>query len=100
KVYEAIRDAKDWQNPYLVIQADGVLVTAGGSTKKVAVGDLEAALASLPPSAWPYGAVIAAQEQSIRAGDGSDDAPIAANKARVTTILGGLGLTVSWWPSA
>jgi hypothetical protein len=100
KLYASVRDASAWKNPYLVVQAKGVRVIALGMDATVGVSTLADALRGLPQAAWPYGGVVAAQEQAIVAGDGSDEAPIRTNKSEVVELLKRLGLAVEWWPSA
>ena len=101
--YEDVRDAKDWQNPYLVIHAEGVEVISKHTSvgrQIVSCDELAPLLESLPATAWPYGRVVAAQEVGIRLGDGKDERPVAENKARVERILTSLEVKVDWWPSA
>ena len=100
--YKAIRDAKDWENPCLVIRRDGIEVIAKqlpSGRQTVAVADLERMLIGLPLTAWPYGRVAAVQEISIRAGDRSDDKPIADNLDAALVILKKLDVTVDRRPS-
>ena len=101
--YKDVRDARDWQNPYLVIRAEGVEVisrSAAVERQSIPCDELAVFLESLPATAWPYGRVVAAQEIGIRRGDGRDDQPIAENKARVERILRLLGIQVDWRASA
>ena len=110
--YKAIRDAKDWENPYLVIRRDGIEVIVRrlpASRQTVAAADLERTLIGLPVTAWPYGRVAAVQEIGIRAGDRSGDnlsavalaeaEAIADNLEAALTILKKLDVTVDRWPS-
>ena len=56
--YKSVRDAKDWENPYLVIRRDGIEVIVKRlppGRQTVAVADLERTLVGLPVTAWPYG---------------------------------------------
>jgi hypothetical protein len=99
KLYASVRDAAKWQNPYLIVGPTTVQVTALGRDQEVPVSALEDTLRALSRSAWPYGAVVGVQEQGLIAGDGSDDAPIAANKAATVAVLGRLGVTIEWWPT-
>ena len=96
--YADVRDAADWRNPYLIVRADGVEILSGGTSRVVPADALAEALASLPGSAWPYGRVVAVQEQSIRSGD--DDDAIRRSKEICEAELRGLGVAASWWPSA
>jgi hypothetical protein len=100
--YRSVRDAKDWENPYLVIRRDGIEVIVKrlpSARQTVAAADLQRTLIGLPVSAWPYGRVAAVQEISIRAGDRSDDKPIAENLDTALAILKKLDVTVARWPS-
>ena len=77
--YKSIRDANDWENPYLVIRRDGIEVMVKrlpSSRTTVAAADLARTLIGLPVTAWPYGRVVAVQEVSIREADRSDDKSI------------------------
>jgi len=100
--YRSVRDAKDWENPYLVVGRDGIEVIVRrlpSSRTTVAAVDLEPILVGLPISAWPYGRVAAVQEVGIREPDRSDDKSIAANLEAVLAILKKLDITVDRWPS-
>jgi hypothetical protein len=61
--------------------------------------DLLAALAKLPASNWPYGRVVAAQENGVRASK-QDGVAIRRNKGIVGGILEGAHIAVEWVPSA
>jgi len=100
--YKSIRDAKDWENPYLVIRRDGIEVIAKGlpsGRTTVARADLQRTLIALPLSAWPYGRVVAVQDTGIVAADGSDKESIASNHEAALAILNTLQVTVERWPS-
>ena len=101
--YKSIRDAKDWENPYLVIRRDGIEVIARGlpaGRQTIASTDLRRTLIDLPITAWPYGRVVAVQDIGLRSGDGSDEQPIADNRNVTLAILKTLHITVERWPSA
>jgi hypothetical protein len=98
--YQSVRDAKDWQNPYLIIGADGIVVISRavlGGRKTVPLGNLRQTLLSLPVDAWPYGRVIAIQEAGVRSGD--DDKVIEQNKEKAEEVVKELGVKLEWWPS-
>ena len=65
--YDAVRDAKDWLNPYLQVCASGVDVTVHSIKRQfsVAIRDLRVTLVRLPLEAWSYGRIVALQECSI-----------------------------------
>lgn len=100
--YKSVQDASDWQNPYLVIQRDGVALKCLAISKKewqiILPEELAKRLIELPVEAWPYGRVIAVQEIAIRSRN--DDRDIAANKAKVEMVLKALGVRFNGWPSA
>lgn len=98
---KSIRDAKDWDNPYLVVRADGIEVISKAipsGRKLVALAELRRTLIDLPTSAWPYGRVVAMQEAGVRAP--GDDKPIGRNKQAAEAALKALRLEMNWWPSA
>lgn len=100
--YKAIRVAKDWENPYLVIRRDGIEIIAKSlpsGRKSVASADLQRTLTALPVTAWPYGRVVALQDIGIRAADRSDERPIADNRNVTLAILKTMQVTVEGWPS-
>ena len=98
--YKAIRNATRWENPYLMVGPDNIVVRAKGlAGLKIVVPDtLEQTLLELPITAWPYGKVVAVQENGDRA-DKSDDKPIADNVAAARATLKKLGVTFDKWPS-
>jgi hypothetical protein len=101
--YKAIRDAKDWLNPTITIQPEGVEIinrAIPGGRKTVALGELRRFLVTLPVSAWPYGCVVLASDIGLRSGDGSDDKPIRRNHAEAENILQLLEIEIEWWPAA
>jgi hypothetical protein len=59
--YRDVLDARNWRNPKIVVFAEGVQVTAEGTTrsKPVTLAALRKFLIDLPVAAWPYGRVIA-----------------------------------------
>jgi hypothetical protein len=61
----SVRDAQDWENPYLVICRDGIQVIAKGvpsGRQTIASADLQRTLIELTVAAWPYGRVVAVSE--------------------------------------
>jgi hypothetical protein len=98
KKYQAIRDGKDWRNPYLTVRADGIEIagTASGGSP-IPVESVAAALEGLPDSAWPYGLVVAVQKNR----DGTSEAEqsrIEANQMSLEPLLGELGVVVGLRP--
>ncbi len=99
--YQPISDARDWQNPYLLIEADGILLSANaapGKNRMVSTDELARAVISLPVSAWPYGKVIGASQAGV-VGSMNEFPRIKRNREEVEKVLKSLGLGVKWWPS-
>jgi hypothetical protein len=98
--YDAVRDARDWLNPYLQVCAGGINVTVHSIKHKslVAIRDLHGTLVKLPVEAWPYGRVVALQECSIV--DVPEDTEARRQRlAEVEAVLKALGLLVTRWPA-
>ena len=98
--YERIHDMKDWRNPYLVIRSDGVALLDSADSAEIHLkfDELLAALARLPASNWPYGRVVAASENGVRATE-QDGVAIRRNKGIVGGLLAGANIAVKWVPS-
>jgi len=99
--YRSVRDARDWQNPYLIVQANGIdarPISAATETPTMSPADVVAYLENLPPMAWPYGLVVAVQENGVRAT--GDDARIKRNREELVRLLENAGIKVTLWPSA
>jgi hypothetical protein len=93
-----VQDYAQWKNPFLTVLPSGVRIQSlTAFEKKVPVGVLHQTLLSLPPSAWPYGRVVA-----VRAGGGPQNnitpAQIEQNRVQVEAILKVAGVTVDYWP--
>lgn len=85
-----------------MIRRDGIEVNASGllsGRKTIALTELRRTLLDLPVTAWPYGSVVAVEENSIRA-DHGDDQRIAHNLDATLAILKALQVTVERWPTA
>lgn len=94
-----IRNSKDWKNPYLVVLPDGIEVlgvTQAGHP--IATESVAGVLETLPDSAWPYGLVVAVQDNGIVSQE--DAARIQANRIKLVELLGKEGVSVDFWPSA
>ncbi len=96
----SVRDARDWQNPYLMVGREGIYArpisaTTEGPTMPPA--DVVDYLEKLPSIAWPYGLVVAVSENSVRAP--GDDAPIKRTREELIRILQEAGIKVELWPS-
>jgi hypothetical protein len=58
--------------------------------------DLAAAVTAIPPSAWPYGRVIAVAEEPA---NGKDRPKVRRNVETAIQQLNDLGIVVEEWPS-
>jgi hypothetical protein len=98
--YQSKTSADVWQNPYLLIRPDGVLLfvkRVGINGTVIHVDQLEKALVDIPVKAWPYGRVVAFQEVGIRAV--GTDKLMTFNEDKVTAIIKDLGLVEVREPS-
>ena len=104
-LYRLVQEAREWQNPILIVQDDGVEVQAKGITgndgrRHVAVDELKALLISLPVSAWPYGRVVAQSDQGILPVPFEDYVrKMSLTRPRVALVLNELHITAELWPS-
>jgi hypothetical protein len=91
---------KGWQNPYLIIRTDGVglLDLSNNEEHIVKPEQVTDVLAKLPASAWPYGRVVAVQENSVSSEP--DRVLIRRNRAIVAGTLEGLHVLINWVPSS
>ena len=98
--YERIQDMKKWRNPYLIVRADGVVLFDAADSTEITLktDELPAALARLPAARWPYGRVVAAAENGVRASE-QDGVAIRRNKGIVGGILEGAHVAVKWVPA-
>jgi hypothetical protein len=98
----AVRNMKDWKNPYLIVRVDGVgLLDAANNEQKLLTPDqLLAALGDLPSSAWPYGRVVAVAESAPAGSSEADKAQLRRNRALVAGTLENLHVVINWVPSA
>lgn len=100
KTYRGIHDGKDWRNPSLIVRPDGIVVSgASKNGSSIRVDEVPAALENLPDSAWPYGLVVAVQENAVVASH-ADQAGIETNRNLLVAVLSRLGVTIDFWPSA
>jgi hypothetical protein len=99
--YRALRESRAWRNPYLIVKPNGVaLLDVDNSLERyINPDDLVRELSQLPPSAWPYGRVVAVTESGI-VGSEEDKARIRKNRAIVAGTLESLHVAINWIPSA
>jgi hypothetical protein len=100
--YRGMTDMKGWRNPYLIVRADGVgLLDPDNHLERILKpGELTQALGNLPPSAWPYGRVVALSESGVRSGAADDTVKIRTNRALVAGTLESMHVLINWIPSA
>jgi hypothetical protein len=100
KKYQGIIDEKDWKNPCLLVRTYGVVISGvtrdGNSTPVTAIAE---ALEALPDSAWPYGRVVAVEDDAAAASE-VERSRIEANRMLLEPLLGELGVIVGFRPSA
>jgi myo-inositol-1-phosphate synthase len=99
--YRSVRDARDWQNPYLMVRANGIYarpISAATEAPTMSPADVVAYLEKLPSMAWPYGLVVTVQENGIRVA--GDDARIKRNREELVRLLENAGVKVDLWSSA
>src|SRR6476620_4843296 len=99
--YRGMTDMKGWRNPYLILRADGVaLLDPDDHLERILKpGELTLALGNLPPSAWPYGRVVAVTENATK-GSAADEVKIRANRAIVAGTLESMRVLINWVPPA
>jgi hypothetical protein len=95
--YERIEDMKGWRNPYLIVRSDGVALYDSADSAEILLQpeELLAALAKLPASDWPYGRVVAAQENTARA-SAADGVSLRRMKGIIGGELGNAHIAVKW----
>jgi hypothetical protein len=100
-MYSSVRDARDWHNPYLMVQAKRIVdarpISAAMEAVPMSPGDVVAYLEKLPSRAWPYGLVVVVQENSLH--NPGDNAPIKRNREELVGLLERAGIKVDPWPS-
>jgi hypothetical protein len=116
--YMAIHSKTSWENPFLVVSAKtvslrimypappqsnlipGNLLQPANARKRILdlrLADLPEALASLPEDSWPYGRVVALEEDPNEAR--ADRIQIRRNVEAAIQTLSDLGVVVYEWPT-
>lgn len=97
----SLAKTKGWRNPYLIVRADGVaLLDPDDHLERIVKSEeLTQTLGNLPPSAWPYGRVVAVTENGVRS-SADEDVKIRKNRAVVAGTLESLHVVIHWIPSA
>lgn len=100
KQYRAVNNEKDWKNPFLIVLPDGLKVLGvSGTEKPISVDSVAPVLEGLPDSAWPYGLVVAVEDNGIISSK-QDVMLIDANRRQLLRLLRNLGIAVNLFPSA
>lgn len=66
--YPSFQDLSNWKNPYLVVREDGIgfVDLSNHEIRLLQPDQIQAELAALPESAWPYGRVVLVTEAAPR----------------------------------
>lgn len=86
--YRSVLDARDWQNPYLVVHANGIdarPISSETEAPRMSPAEVVGYLEKLPSIAWPYGLVVVVQESGVRAP--GDNAQIRKNAEELQRLL-------------
>lgn len=118
-IYMAIHTRPSWNNPFVVVGSSSVnlsimypdngpandpasdLLRPAGARRRVLdlrLSDLPEALVALPGNTWPYGRVIAVQEDPFA--PRQDRAQVRRNVETTMQILSDLGIVIYEWPSS
>ena len=87
------------REPYLIVTANSIEVisrTISAGREIVTLDGLREALIHLPLTAWPFGRVVAIQQQGLNSP--LNRRPIVRNMQAVTTLLEALPVLVDPWP--
>ena len=117
-IYMAIHTRQSWTNPFLIVSRSAVNLTilmpdngpAGSPGSEILrpvaarrreldlrLSDLPEALAATPASVWPYGRVIAVEEDPLE--QKADRAPTRRNLEATMQMLNDLGVVIYDWPT-
>ncbi len=117
-VYMSIHTRQSWANPFLIVgrstvnlsilypengpasaPGDGLLrpVAARRRVLDLRLSDLPEAITALPANTWPYGRVIAVEEDPLALKP--DRAEVRRNMEATMQVLSDLGVVVDEWPS-
>lgn len=115
-IYTAIHTRQSWENPFLIVgkssinlsilypesgpasaPGDGLLrpVAARRRVLDLRLSDLPEALTALPENTWPYGRVVAVEEDPLT--QKPDRAEVRRNMEATMQVLNDLGVVVDEW---
>jgi hypothetical protein len=100
---QKIKDMKEWRNPYLILRTNGVALLDAGNHEEhmLKPEELLTTLANLPGSAWPYGRVVALQDEAIPDTDPDEKkVQIRRNRGIVAGTLEEAHVLIRWVPAA
>ncbi len=96
-----IRDARDWHNPIVIVNAHDFLLILHVDGKRIDklldLADLEKALSDLGLERWPLGRVVAVAERGLR--NPGEDETISENSERVKKMLELHKVMIELWPA-
>jgi hypothetical protein len=101
--YPALQAAKHWENPYLVIRPDEVVLLAAtdaNEERKLKPGEVSGVLAHLPAAAWPYGRAVAILVDEKAAASEQDKTSLRRNRGIVEGDLEAAHVAIRWIPNA
>lgn len=115
--YMAIHTKESWSNPFLIVGAKNVTLRAMSpdltsspalpsallkpararqQELEIRLSDLPDALGALPPEEWPYGRVIAVEEDPSETR--ANRIEVRRNVETTMQLLGNLGIVIYEWP--
>ena len=101
--YPHVHQSRNWDNPYLVVRPDGIgLVTAIAAHEERILKPDEVldVLAQLPPTAWPYGRVVAILVDTGPTSSEEDKIAIRRNRGILAGELQGAQVAIEWQPGS
>ncbi len=117
--YMGIRTRESWGNPFLIVGKKTVTLrvmnpeapqsevvpgnlmhpaNARRHDLELRLSDLPEALAAIPENSWPYGRVVAVEEDAVQAR--ADRVQVRRNVETTIQVLNDLGVVVYEWPGA
>ena len=98
--YPPLRNMGGWQNPYLVVRADGIgfVDLSNREVHILKVEEIPAELVSLPSSAWPYGRVVLMTQAMAKDASDQTKADVRKNRALLIGTLKELDVQVQEAP--
>ena len=101
--YPALKETKQWSNPYLVIRPDAVGLLTGIAANEEQILKPEEvlnALARLPSTAWPYGRAVAILVDEKATASEAEKIAIRRSRGIVAGDLQGAHVEIQWIPTS